>query len=130
MKSLTQMIIEDWILSNLYSMVNEDKDPIQDKYEKYGEKWVKTDELNKKLDSLLSIKNSKETSNISIVDVFLVNSDHYIIKLYGGLNGSGKWESYLKDMQAVVKELGDCYVIGVEVDVPDDVWTLYLGLHK
>ncbi len=130
MKSLTQMIIEDRILSCLRSIVNEDKDTLQDKYEKYGEKWTKTDELNKKLDSLSSIKNAKETSNLAVVDVFLVDSDHYIIKLYGGLNGSGKWETYLKDMQAVVKELDGCYVVDVEVDVPDDVWTLYLGLHK
>lgn len=130
MKSLIQIIIEDRILSSLRSMINEDKDPLQDKYEKYGEKWVKTDELNKKLDSLTSIKNSKETSNLAVMDVFLVDSDYYVIKLKGGLNGPGEWESYLKDMRAVVKELGNCYVIDVEVDVPDDVWVLYLGLRK
>lgn len=130
MKSLVQMIIEDRILSCLRSMVNEDKDLLQAKYEKYGEKWTKTDELDKKLDSLTSIKNSKETSNMSIMDVFLVDSDHYVIKMNGGLNGSGNWESYLKDMQAVIKELGECYVIDIEVDVPDDVWVLYIGLQK
>ena len=130
MKCLAQMIIEDRILSCLRSMVNENKDPLQVKYEKYGEKWTKTDELDKKLDSLTSIKNSKETSNLAVMGVFLVDSDHYVIKLKGGLNGSGNWESYLKDMQAVIKELGNCYVIDIEVDVPDDVWVLYIGLQK
>jgi hypothetical protein len=123
------MIIEDRILSCLRS-INENKDPLQNKYEKYGEKWTKTDELDKKLDSLVSIKNTKETSNMAVMDVFLVDSDHYVIKLNGGLNGSGNWESYLKDMQVVIKELGDCYVIDIEVDVPDDVWVLYIGLSK
>lgn len=130
MKSMAQIIIERYMFTNLGLSVNEDKDKLQIEYEKYGEHWNKTDALDNILKNLKGIKDTKETSNIGIMDVFDVNSDHYIIKLKGGLNGSGNWRNYLKDIQTIIKELKGSYVIDLDVDVPDDVWVVYIGVEK
>ena len=100
-------------------------DPLHDKYK--DEKLETTNALD---DKVKEINNFQNKSNLKVVDVFLVDGDHYIIKIYGGLNGPGKWKDYLLDMQKVLELFEDAWVIDLDVDVLDDVWTLYIGTKK
>jgi hypothetical protein len=143
MKSLVQQIIENYMGTNLNIKVNEEDDPLKAYYEKYGEKWNDTHDLDNEIEELLD--KSRKTSDIGLADAWVVTDDqvvppnsYYIIKLHGGLNGSGNWRNYLKDIQGIISHFDKlnpdhtrgAYIIKLDVDVPDDVWTLYLGIHK
>jgi len=127
--TLQNFLMHSYIMSNLKVQVHEDEDELKKHYEQFGEKWKETHDLDDKLKAKLEFKNK---SNLALVTVYMVEGrdDHYIAKIYGGLNGSGEWHEYLKDMQHIVDSIKDSYVIRLDVDVPDDVWTLYLGIHK
>ena len=131
MKNLATVIIERYMSSNLNVVVNEDEDKLKAYYEKYGEKWDTTHKLD---DDLKKYETDDKTSNMKLIEVFAVTSEHdkeghYVAKFYGGLNGSGNWRNYLKDIQKLVA--GEkAYIIKLDVDVPDDVWTLYVGINK
>lgn len=130
MKDLHTLIIENYMSSNLGITVNEDEDELKKHYEKYGEKWESTHELD---DELKKYNTSKETSRMTLADVYKVTSKrdeegHYVAKFYGGLNGSGKWSTYLKDIKSLIVGT-KAYIIKLDVDVPDDVWTLYIGIN-
>lgn len=116
--------------SNLGITVNEDEDELKKHYEKYGEKWSPTHELD---NELKEYETGDKTSNMKLIEVFTVKSGndktYYVAKFYGGLNGNGKWSNYLKDIKNLV--VGEnAYIIKLDVDVPDDVWTLYVGINK
>lgn len=128
--------------TNLNVNVNSEEDPLKEYYEKYGENWNKTHDLDNEIESLLD--KSRKTSNIGLADVWVVTDDqvvppnpYYIIKLYGGLNGTGNWRNYLKDIQGIISHFDKlnpdhtrgAYIIKLDVDVPDDVWTLYIGIN-
>ncbi len=131
MKSLTTYIIESYISSHLNIVINEGDDALKDYYEKYGEKWDTTHKLD---DELKKYETDDKTSNMKLIEVFAVSSEygegvHYVAKFYGGLNGRGNWKTYLKDIQKIVTGQ-KAYIINLDVDVPDDVWTLYIGINK
>lgn len=131
MKDLATTIIEHYISTNLNIIVNEDEDKLKAYYEKYGEKWDVTHKLD---DNLKKYETDDKTSNMKLIEVFTVTSKqdkegHYVAKFYGGLNGAGNWRNYLKDIQKLIAEQ-KAYIIKLDVDVPDDVWTLYIGINK
>jgi hypothetical protein len=132
MKSLATKLTESYIEKSLNIKLNEEKDPLQEYYEKFGETWKETKDMD---DDLKQYETDDKTSNLKLDKVFDVTSEHdkeghYIAKFYGGLNGSGKWRNYIQDILKIVKGIKDSYIVKLEVDVPDDVWTLYLGLQK
>ena len=142
MKNLAQQIIENYMSNNLNVKVNSEEDPLKAYYEKYGEKWNETHDLDNEIEGLLD--KSRKTSNIGLADAWIVTDDqgvppnsYYIIKLHGGLNGSGNWRNYLKDIQSIISHFDKlnpthtrgAYIIKLDVDVPDDVWTLYIGIN-
>ena len=100
-------------------------DPLHDQYK--DEKWEKTHDLD---DKAKQIENLQNKSKLKVVDVYLVENSHYIIKLYGGLNGPGEWKDYLNDIQRVLELFGHAWLIDLDIDVLDDVWTLYIGTKK
>ena len=108
------------------------KDPLQECYEQSGEVWKETNVLD---NELKQYETDEKTSNIRLDKVFAVSFGHdeyvhYVAKFYGGLNGDGKWIDYIQDIQKILKGEKDSYIIKLDVDVPDDVWTLYIGLQK
>lgn len=127
--TLQNFLAHTYIMSNLNIPVREGEDELKKHYEQFGEKWNTTHKLDDKLKKKLAFENK---SNLALVEVFEVEGrdDHYIAKIYGGLNGSGEWKNYLKDIQHIVNDIKNCYVIRLDVDVPDDVWTLYLGIQE
>ena len=81
------------------------------------------------------IKNLKSTNKISLDSVTKVihmdDSVWYSAKIYGGVNGNGTWSSYLEDIKKLFSSIvQDVWLIDIENDVPDDVWTLRIGFRK
>lgn len=110
------------------NVVKEENDALKAYYESFGEKWKSTDELNKS-GFVKQIEERGKNSRIRVVDVFNVNDgDYYVAKIYGGLNGRGDWSDYLEDIKSIIN-FTPSYIIKLDVDVPDDVWTLYIGIH-
>lgn len=62
-----------------------------------------------------------------------VPAQHYAVVLCGGLNGAGKWTDYIKTLIAVFDILDekyeDCWLIKLDSDCADDVYTAYIGLR-
>ena len=59
-------------------------------------------------------------------------SPYYIVQIYGGLNGSGEWTDYFEDLTTMAKALetiGHAWLIELENDCLDDVFTLTMGLR-
>jgi hypothetical protein len=105
----------------------------------YNEKWERQDinsDIFKTIKSKLDFDNN---SNLGLADVAKVvggectepgDTPNYIAFIRGGLNGSGDWKDYLTDMITIIKKINGSYIIDLDVDVPDDVWTLKLGFYK
>ncbi len=57
---------------------------------------------------------------------------HYIATIYGGFNGSGSWDLYIRQIGMIIDSLSGSWVIEVINDCLDDLWTLRLGfrLHE
>lgn len=106
----------------------------EDKYieNDFGEKWLKINgsKLCKELES--KIKSIPNKSNIGLLELAKVIDDRdprYIAVVDGGLNGSGEWTNYFQDMYKVMKVIPDSWVVDLNVDVLDDVWSLYVGFR-
>lgn len=106
--------------------MSKEKDELQALYESHGEKWKPTQELHEG-GMVKQIESRAKNSNLKVIDVFKVNDDHYVVKMYGGLNGRGEWSKYLEDIKSII-DFTPSWIIKLDVDVPDDVWTLYIGI--
>ena len=67
-------------------------------------------------------------SSISIHEISKQGT-HYIVTLYGGLNGRGDFFDYLSDVQHIVVQLDNVWLIDWINDCLDDVWTLRIGVR-
>lgn len=54
---------------------------------------------------------------------------HYIATIYGGLNGCGSWDLYVRQIGMIIDSLQGSWVIDLNNDCLDDVWTLRLGFR-
>lgn len=60
------------------------------------------------------------------------NERYCVARIYGGLNGTGKWEEYLEDINKLLKDIKKNYhtwVLQILNDCLDDVWTLEIGVR-
>lgn len=125
------------------------------KYEVQDKSTIKAKEVEKIIRDILSRDNEKETSKISLFEVepgtFVVEYDdgdvdfselefhedgtpRFSFTITGGLNGSGSWEKYMKDLSEKFKELEDktglrLVIEMIQNDVADDVWTAQCFLY-
>ena len=78
------------------------------------------------------IKSKNKISLDSVTKVIQMDdSVWYSAKIYGGVNGNGAWSSYLEDIKKLFTSIvQDVWLIDIENDVPDDVWTLRIGFRK
>ena len=61
--------------------------------------------------------------------------NHYIICVAGGLNGRGIWSNYFEIFAKLMFQIESYYnekpfILKVENDVADDVFYLFIGIHK
>ena len=67
-----------------------------------------------------------------------LSSKRYVIHLYGGKNGSGKWNEYFVDAVSIINKLMDskignfkkAYLIDWHNDCADDVFDLLIGVRE
>lgn len=98
-------------------------------------------ELFKQISSIISRLSNPFISKMKLYSMAIANTNndandrhdtYYIASIFGGLNGSGKWTNYLKDIQRLLEQLdnGNFHVWLIELnnDCSDDVFTLHLGL--
>ena len=48
---------------------------------------------------------------------------YYVCSVYGGLNGGGKWTNYLSDLKTIFEKIGYAWLIEMENDCLDDLWS-------
>ena len=105
----------------------------------FHEKWLREPTDSDVFQSVKKKLDFKNKSNFGLMDVAKVvggeewekgDKPYYIAIIHGGLNGPGNWEDYLDDFKKIIKALPKSYFIGVDVDVPDDVWTIQVGFKK
>ena len=104
----------------------------------YEETWTKItdDDVNDKVTKSLA---GCECSNLKLDFVAKVEgSEHLVIHLYGGKNGSGQWNEYLVDLLSTFNKLKDesigCFkevgLISLKSDCADDVFDVYIGVRQ
>lgn len=104
----------------------------------YGETWTKVtddDVIDKVIKSLAGC----EFSNLKLDFVAKVEgSEHLVIHLYGGRNGSGQWNEYLVDLLSTFNKLKEesigafkrVWLISLKNDCADDVFDVYIGVRQ
>lgn len=73
----------------------------------------------------------KDKANLYFHDFTEVHDDYVVSEFYGGLNGCGEWEDYLKVISKLVTLFNvryHCWLISLVNDCPDDVFYLKLGI--
>ena len=103
----------------------------------YDETWTKVtddDVITRVTKSLAGC----EWSNLKLDFVAKVEeSEHFVIHLYGGKNGSGQWNEYLVDLLSTFNKLKDesiggfkeVWLISLKNDCADDVFDVYIGVR-
>ena len=80
-----------------------------------------------------------DQSNLKLYFVAKVEkSEHFVIHLYGGKNGSGQWNEYLVDLLSTFNKLKDesigafkkVWLISLKNDCADDVFDVYIGVRQ
>ena len=104
----------------------------------YGENWknVTDDGVITRVTKSLS---GCEWSNLKLDFVAKVEeSEHLVIHLYGGKNGSGQWNEYLVDLLSFINKLKEesiggfkkVWLISLKNDCADDVFDVYIGVRQ
>lgn len=105
---------------------------------KYGETWTEISNGNEVTKITQSLEGC-EWSNLKLDFVARVEgSEHLVIHLYGGKNGSGQWNEYLVDLLSTFNKLKDesiggfkeVWFISLENDCADDVFDVYIGVRQ
>ena len=55
--------------------------------------------------------------------------NYWIVTLYGGENGRGRFSNYLEDVKHIIDQFDHTWLIKWENDCLDDVWTLKFGIR-
>lgn len=71
--------------------------------------------------------NSLHLERVRVSTIEKQPEGHYLITIYGGLNGYGKWTDYLKQLEAIIESLSGSWLIDLENDYADDSWKLRIG---
>lgn len=124
--------LEDNFTDTKYTTISEDK-------EEY--KYLKDIITSLGMSSNISDANDKgEKDSLDLGKVYLAEYDfegtpknHYVMVLFGGLNGPGKWhnyfETFIKAFDAFDEKCGNCWLIELTNDCADDVYTAYVGVE-
>ena len=74
---------------------------------------------------------SENNSDIKLKTMCVVKEGgYYVCSVYGGLNGGGKWVNYLSDLKTIFEKLGDAWLIEIENDCLDDLWSATFCFKK
>ena len=74
---------------------------------------------------------SENNSNIKLKAMCRVKEGgYYVCSVYGGLNGGGKWTNYFSDLKTIFEKLGHAWLIEMENDCLDDLWSATFCFEK
>lgn len=74
---------------------------------------------------------SENNSGIKLRAICQVkDGEYYVCSVYGGLNGGGKWTNYLSDLKTIFEKLGYAWLIEMENDCLDDLWSATFCFKK
>lgn len=102
---------------------------------KYGkdnfhETWVPVPEKDETYNDVKKII-SENNSDITLRTMCRVKEgSHYVCSVYGGLNGGGKWTNYFSDLKTIFEKLGHAWLIKIENDCLDDLWSATFCFRK
>ena len=69
--------------------------------------------------------------NLHFNQLSKIAPDYVVAEIYGGLNGRGEWTDYLQtitNLFKAIRESHNCWLISLENDCLDDVFTLKIGV--
>ena len=81
----------------------------------------------RKQNEIINRINALGLLNINVEKVEKV-SNYRILTINGGFNGRGHWMVYLHQIRQIIASFLDAWIIELNVDNLDDVWTLKLGV--
>lgn len=73
------------------------------------------------------------TSHLQFNQLIHVGDNYVVAEFYGGLNGSGKWDNYLRDITSLFDEIQfnyKCWLVDLHNDCLDDVFYLKIGISN
>lgn len=70
----------------------------------------------------------KTYSRITLHEI-VNKGDHYVLKFCGGLNGCGRLHNYLNDVQEIINQFDNVWLINWDNDCLDDVYVLKIGIR-
>lgn len=103
----------------------------EDEYIKndFDEKWKRIPTDSKEFKQIKNKLTFENKSKLGLYALAEVDGERYIGIIFGGLNGPGKWQNYLKDISVALSKVNG-YLIDLDNDVLDDTWTLLFGFQK
>lgn len=91
-----------------------------------------TEKTQQVFETLRPIVPATTYSNLKLEECFEDEYNTITAVIYGGLNGKGSWSGYLIDLANLLavleKEFEDAYIIYIDNDCVDDVFTAHIGI--
>lgn len=72
---------------------------------------------------------SLRLEKIRVISVEEQKEGHWIATIYGGFNGNGSWNLYIRQIEMILDSLQGSWIIDLNNDCLDDLWTLRLGFR-
>ena len=63
------------------------------------------------------------------LDEIINKNNHYVVTFHGGLNGYGRLHNYLNDVQEIINQFDNVWLISWNNDCLDDIWFLKIGIQ-
>ena len=72
---------------------------------------------------------SLRLEKVRVISVEEQKEGHWIATIYGGFNGNGNWNLYIRQIGMIIDSLQGSWIIDLNNDCLDDLWTLRLGFR-
>ena len=72
---------------------------------------------------------SLRLEKVRVISVEEQKEGHWIATIYGGFNGNGNWNLYIRQIGMIIDSLHGSWIIDLNNDCLDDLWTLRLGFR-
>lgn len=72
---------------------------------------------------------SLRLEKVRVISVEEQKEGHWIATIYGGFNGNGSWNLYIRQIGMIIDSLQGSWIIDLNNDCLDDLWTLRLGFR-
>ena len=96
-----------------------------------GERFIPYKKHDKEfMDVQQSVKSFTEFGVVDVYNVVCGDESHNLAVVHGGKNGSGNWLDYLREMRSLFADFKHAWLVDIQVDCLDDVFTFIFGFEK